>query len=57
MNRRQLEYEMKHIEGLMLENLGNAEQMAQRHEARLQRIRMIETEMMNIQQKHQQQVM
>ncbi|KAK2149870.1 hypothetical protein LSH36_433g01019 [Paralvinella palmiformis] len=55
MNRRHLEFEMKHIESLMLENLGTTEQMAQRHEARLQRVRMIETEMINIQRRHQQQ--
>ena len=56
MTRRQLEYEAQRVRELMTEDLGTSEQIAQRHEARLQRIRMIETEMLRLQQRHREQV-
>ena len=57
MTRRQLEYEAQRVRELMTEDLGTSEQIAQRHEARLQRIRMIETEMLRLQQRHREQVL
>ena len=56
MTRRQLEYESQRVRELMTEDLGTSEQIAQRHEARLQRIRMIETDMLRLQQRHREQV-
>ena len=56
MTRRQLEYESKRLRELMTEDMGTSEQIAQRHEARLQRIRSIETEMLRLQQRHREQV-
>ena len=57
MTRRQLEYEAQRVRELMTEDLGTSEQIAQRHDARLQRIRMIETEMLRLQQRHREQVL
>ena len=56
MARRQIEYEAKRLEEAMTEKFGTNEQIAQRQEARLQRIRNIENEMMATQDKHRQQV-
>lgn len=56
MTRRQLKYEAQRVRELMTEDLGTSEQMAQRHEGRLHRIRVIETEMLHLQQRHRQQV-
>ena len=56
MTRRQLEYEVSRLSDLMSGNLGTSEQIAQRHEARLQRIRLIESEMLRMQQRHHDQV-
>ena len=56
MTRRQLEYEVARLRDLMADNLGSSEQIAQRHEARLQRIRLIEAEMLRMQQRHHEQV-
>lgn len=56
MTRRQLEYEVSRLSDLMADNLGTSEQIAQRHEARLARIRMIESEMLRMQQRHHDQV-
>merc|ERR1711963_1135061 len=40
----------------MAQQLGSAEHIAQRHEARLHRIRLIESEMLRLQQKHREQL-
>ena len=56
LSKRQLEYEAQRLREHMTEHLGSAQQIAARHEARLQRIRLIETEMIRMQEKHQQQV-
>ena len=56
MSRRQLEYEMQCLHDLMQKELGSAEQIAQRHDARLHRIRAIENEMLRMQQQYRQQV-
>ncbi len=55
MTRRQLEYEAQRVRQLMTENLGTSEQIAARHDARLQRIHMIEAEMLRLQQRHREQ--
>ena len=56
MSRRQLELEAKRLREHMAQQLGSAENIAQRHEARLHRIRLIEHEMIRLQQKHREQV-
>ena len=56
MSRRQLEFEGQRLRELLQENLGSSEQIARRHDARLQRIHAIETEMLQAQQRHHQQV-
>ncbi|XP_071115935.1 adenomatous polyposis coli protein-like isoform X2 [Haliotis cracherodii] len=55
MTRRQVEYEAKKLEEAMTEKFGTSEHIAQRQEARLQRIRNIEAEMMMLQQRHREQ--
>ncbi|XP_078579489.1 adenomatous polyposis coli protein-like isoform X1 [Branchiostoma floridae x Branchiostoma japonicum] len=50
MARRQLEYEAKKIREEMEERLGGVEEMQARGEAKVQRVRMIEAEMLRIQQ-------
>ncbi len=55
MTRRQLEYEAQRVRQLMTENLGTSEQIAARHDARLQRIHMNEAEMLRLQQRHREQ--
>ena len=50
MSRRQLEYEAKKLRDKLAETLGSADQITQRQEARLARIRMVENEMLHIQQ-------
>ena len=55
MSRRQLEYEMQCLHEMMQKELGNADQIAQRHEARIQRIRIIENEMLRMQQQYRDQ--
>nr|KAG5690318.1 hypothetical protein BaRGS_022545 [Batillaria attramentaria] len=54
MARRQLEYEAQQVRGAMTDKLGSTEQSSQRQEARLKRIRNIETEMMQLQHQHHQ---
>jgi len=56
LNRRQLEYEAQRVRGMIEENLGSVEQVAQRQEARLQRVRLVEGEMQRMQQLHLEQV-
>ncbi|KAK7095933.1 hypothetical protein V1264_005287 [Littorina saxatilis] len=53
MARRQLEFEAQQVQGVMTEKLGSAEQSSQRQEARLRRIRTIESELMQLQQQQQ----
>ncbi|XP_025084132.1 adenomatous polyposis coli protein-like isoform X3 [Pomacea canaliculata] len=48
MARRQLEYEAQQVRSAMTEKLGTTEQASQRQEARLQRIRSIESQMMQL---------
>lgn len=56
MARRQIEYEKHQLLGAMADKLGSNEQSTQRQEARLQRIRSIESEMIQLQcQQHAQQ--
>ncbi|XP_041356018.1 LOW QUALITY PROTEIN: adenomatous polyposis coli protein-like [Gigantopelta aegis] len=57
MARRQIEYEAKRLEEVMVEKFGTNEQVSQRQEARIQRIRSIENEMVAMQDKHRHQLM
>ena len=53
MARRQLEYEAQQVQGAMTDKLGSTEQSSQRQEARLRRIRTIESEMIQLQRQQQ----
>ena len=53
MARRQLEYEARQLREMMQERLGQAEDMAARHEARMRRLVMMEKEMQQLQQRRE----
>ena len=50
--REQIEYEQQRLRELMRRNMGSDDDMASRRAARLQRVRMIEAEMLQVQQLH-----
>ena len=54
MARRQLEYEARQLREMMQERLGQAEDMAARHETRMRRLVIMEREMQQLQQRRNQ---
>ena len=53
MARRQLEYEARQLREVMQQRLGAADDMGDRHEARMQRLCLIEREMQRLQQRRE----